>query len=69
MEDKIFKGVVVCYYPQKNYGFVRSNCSDQDIFFHASNVISHGTLPDGSPVAFKKETYLSRAIAFDIEKL
>ncbi|PWA65498.1 zinc finger, CCHC-type, Nucleic acid-binding, OB-fold protein [Artemisia annua] len=47
-------GVVICFFDQKGYGFIKPDSSDDDLFVHYSEIQSEGhrSLQEGQKVKF-----------------
>lgn len=68
MSEGTYKyGLIVAFWPERNYGFVREDDTDVRHFFHASECPNRLGLPKGTRVRFVVGEHRGRATAQQIE--
>jgi|HubBroStandDraft_6_1064221.scaffolds.fasta_scaffold1935510_2 cold shock CspA family protein len=45
-------GHITFFHDEREFGFIKPNSGEEDVWFHASRVTGHGALYKGRPVSF-----------------
>ena len=67
MNDEIQYGFIVTWFHNRNFGFIRTENSDKELFAHASDFPDGKPIPKGTRVKFQIGMFGGRPKAIKVE--